>query len=469
MKAGIRTDDAVAWTSGELLQGGTDARFAGVAIDTRTLEGGELFVAIRGPTHDAHAFLERALEAGAKGLLVERGAALPTCPADLPVLAVDDTTRALGALAAGHRSRFEGPVIAITGSSGKTTTKEMCASILGAHTPCLKTRGNLNNHYGLPLTLLRIGSEHRRAVVELGMNHRGEIAALAAIARPSVGLVTNIGTAHIEFLGSREALAEEKGDLFAALGIEDTAVVNRDDPRVAEQATRAPGRVLGYGLENAAEVRAENVRFLEEGAFAFVLITPHGDKLPLRVSGIGDTTVINALAATAAALAAGASLDEVATGLSRYRPVGGRMTRRQLADGTTLIDDTYNANPQSMRASLESLKRLATAGRSLAVLGDMGELGETAGEAHRSTGRLVAELGIDFLYTLGSHARALAEGAREAGMRADRVREAGEPEELAASVREQLARGTRDWVLVKGSRAMRMERVVELLAAAERA
>jgi UDP-N-acetylmuramoyl-tripeptide--D-alanyl-D-alanine ligase len=299
----------------------------------------------------------------------------------------------------------------------------------------------------------------------MGMNQRGEIARLARIARPTIAVVTNVGTAHVGNLGSREEIAREKTDLFAALGPDGVAIVNLDDPRVEAHAGRAPGRVVRFGHDPAADVRAEGVRFLDRGAFAFELVTPRGRR-PVEIPGLAETLVINGLAAAAAALEAGADLDDVEEGLARFENVGGRMARRSLPGNVMLIDDTYNANPQSVRAALESLSQLKGSGRGFAVLGDMGELGEDAGSAHRDAGRWAAELGIDYLVAVGEQAETMARAATAEGMPRDHVRtwprgaddaeEAGR--DLAALLR------PRDWILVKGSRAMRMERVVESVA-----
>ena len=453
--------DAADWTGGDLLQGEEATRFDGVSIDSRTVAPAQLFVAIRGPAHDGHLFVEGALAAGAAGVLIERGRALPIAatPA-LPVIAVDDTTRSLGALAAGHRRCFKGPVVAITGSNGKTTTKEMCAAILSQSAPCLKSRGNLNNEFGLPLTLLERAADHRALVVEIGMNHRGEIAPLAAIARPTVAVVTNVGTAHIEFLGSRDEIAAEKGDLLAALDEDAVAVLNADDHRVMALAERTRARILRFGQHAEAEVRAQRITSLGERGFAFDLVTD-SDRVPVHVAGLGEPTVWNALAASAAALAADASLASVSEGLARYQPISGRMERVPLPRNIILIDDTYNANPQSMEVALRSLTELKGKSRGVAVLGDMGELGDSAGAAHRATGALVAELGLDFLFALGRFASEIAEGATEAGMSPDRVHVGTSHDETSGELR-QILQGN-DWVLVKGSRSMQMERVVEAL------
>jgi UDP-N-acetylmuramoyl-tripeptide--D-alanyl-D-alanine ligase len=311
--------------------------------------------------------------------------------------------------------------------------------------------------------LLSREADQRSAVVELGMNHRGEIARLAAIALPDVAVITNVGTAHIEHLGSRDEIAREKGDLVAALLSSGTAVLNQDDEQVLAQAQRVAGSVITFGRSDGADVTARDVRF-QDGAFEFLLTTPSGSQ-PLCVRGLAETTVINSLAAATAAMAAGASLEDVASGLRSHDHVPGRMACRTLSGGAQLIDDTYNANPQSMRNALESLAQLKGEGRAIAVLGDMGELGDAADEAHRETGRLVAELGIDFLFALGERGRGVAEGARSCGMDAGHVHIEAEHEEVGQTIAKML--GRHDWVLVKGSRAMRMERVIDALVAEE--
>jgi UDP-N-acetylmuramoyl-tripeptide--D-alanyl-D-alanine ligase len=457
--------EAAEWCGGRLLRGTGHEVFGGASIDTRTLAPGLLFVAIHGPNHDAHDYLDKALASGAAGLLIESGraAGLPS-ETNVPIIGVPDTTLALGSLAAGHRSRFTGPVVGLTGSSGKTSTKEMCAAVLQEIGPCLKTEGNLNNEFGLPLTLLRREPEHVVAVVELGMNHRGEIAQLAAIARPSVALVTNIGTAHIEYLGSIEEIAAEKGDLFAALDSAGIAVANWDDPRVSEQSQRAAGDVLTYGVHPEARLRAENVRYLDDGHFELELILD-GTAIEVAVEGLGETTIINALAASATGIACGLDLPQIRRGLARYRPVSGRMTRRQLDRDINLIDDTYNANPQSMRAALESLSRLCGEGRGVAVLGTMGELGENAERAHFDLGTWAHELGVARLVAVGESAKGIIEGALAAGMGSEQVHFVECHERAVELLRDELS--PRDWVLVKGSRAARMERIVEMLCSGE--
>lgn len=466
MTAPFRAHQASTWADAQLLRGDPQTRFSGVSIDSRTAGAGELFVAIIGPQHDGHDHVEDAVERGVRGLLIEQGRPVPeTLPESLAVLAATDTTHALGDLGAGHRSLHEGPVVAITGSNGKTTTKEMCASILAVGAPCLKTSGNLNNAYGLPLTLLRRDDSHRSLVVELGMNHRGEIARLVEIARPTVGLITNVGTAHIEFLGSREEIALEKGDLVAGLEADGTAVLNADDPLVLVQSERTSARVVTFGRTATADVRAEDVR-AEPGRYRFSVVMPDA-RVDVQISGLGDTTVANALAAAAAALAAGATTDEIAVGLAAHRSIAGRLEPIALADGSLVINDTYNANPQSLEVALRVLASGPTSGegRHLAVLGDMGELGAQTEEAHRQAGAQAASLGVEELFAVGRHAAHVAEGARAAGLPDDRIHANEDWEKVTGAL---LARRTAgDHILVKGSRAMRMERIVERITANE--
>jgi len=459
MTVAFSIGDALRWTKGTLLDGDEETILSGISIDSRTIGRGELFHVIAGPSHDGHDFLEKALDRGAAALIVERGRALPDALA-VPVIAVEDTTRALGALAAGHRSEFHGPVVAITGSNGKTTTKEMCAAILSVSAPCHRTPGNLNNQYGLPLTLLGRSEADRALVVELGMNQRGEIAQLVEIAKPTVGVITNVGTAHIEFLKSREAIAREKGDLIAALPAEGTAVLNADDPFVIAQRDRTSARVISFGTSIDADVRGGDIEWIDERGYRLELETPGGSGT-VEVQGLGPTTVINALAAAAAALAAGASIADITKGLANHKGITGRLERRELSGGITLVDDTYNANPQSMEAALRLLAEIKGAHRAAAILGDMGELGITAEAAHREVGRLAASLGIDLLIALGARAQTVASGAVDSGMNPAHVIIASNHGDASERACEFLRE--HDTALVKGSRSMRMERIVEAI------
>jgi len=450
------------WTGGSLLRGEPAQSFSGTKIDSREVDAGDLFVAIVGPNHDAHRFLAEVLAGGAAGALVQADRIGETSnPGRGFLVEVEDTTRALADLARGHRRSFDGPLIGITGSNGKTTTKELCAGILTKCGPTLATRGNLNNNFGVPLTLLRREAGDAYAVIEMGMNHRGEIAVLAEIAQPTIGVLTNVGTAHIEFLGSRENIALEKGDLLAAIPANGSAVVHHDDPLAYEQSKRTSARVLSFGRAPGADLRASAVRFLDEGAFAFELESPFG-RGPIRVSGLSETIVENSLAAAGAALAAGVEFEAVATGLASHRGVPGRMQPRPFPNDVLVIDDSYNANPQSMQSALETLARLETRGQRIAVLGQMGELGDADESAHREVGRLAGELRLDELLLLGASAPHAAQGARDAGLSEAQIHVAADHDSVARTLGSLVGPGDR--VLVKGSRAARMERVIELLA-----
>ena len=459
--AGI--EELCRWTGGNVLRGQPNQCFDHTVIDSREAGPGALFVAIVGVKHDAHRFVAEVLARGATGVVIQSDHMQETIgPSEGFVVHVDDTTRALADLAHGHRESFRGPLVGITGSNGKTTTKELCAEILERRGPTLATRGNLNNQFGVPLTLLRRQPEDAHAIIEMGMNHRGEIADLAAIAEPTIGILTNIGSAHIEYLGSRENIAAEKGDLLAALPANGTAIVGRDEPLAFEQARRTGARVLTFGENPGADLCASGIRFVDATAFVFHLETPFG-RGELRVPGLSATIIESSLAAAGGALAAGASFEDVGEGLAAHLGVPGRMHPRPLAGDVLAIDDSYNANPQSMRNALETLARLGRSGRRYAVLGEMGELGDEADRAHREAGRLAGELGIDGLFVLGASAELVADGAREAGLAAERIHVEASHEAIAHALGERLAKG--DCVLVKGSRAAAMERVISALEA----
>jgi len=467
MSIAFNAADLARWTEGCLIHGASTQSFDGVSIDSRLIEPGQLFIAIRGPRHDAHRYLEATVEKGVRGLLIERHRTPPSLPDSVSVVEVPDTTAALGQLAAGHRASFEGSVIAITGSCGKTTTKELCAAIVERMGPCLRTLGNLNNQFGLPLTLLRREAEHRYAVVELGTNHPGEIAPLAAIAKPCVSVITNIGSAHIEFFGSQAQIAREKAGVLDILPADGVAVLNADDPFLPDLSQHTKARILRFGRSKNAEFRATKEERTSCG-FRFALSTPAGVR-SIQVPGVSATLVPNALAAAAAAFAVGASLSAIEEGLATYRSLAGRMQLHTLRCGAKLIDDTYNANPQSMAAALKSLSAMAHAEnrRAIAVLGDMGELGEFATEAHRDLGEEAASIGTQFLIGVGKHASEISEGARAAGLSPERIIETATTDEAATALRKLLDAG--DLLLLKGSRSVGMERIIEVLLEGESA
>jgi UDP-N-acetylmuramoyl-tripeptide--D-alanyl-D-alanine ligase len=430
------------------LRGG-DARFSGVSTDSRTLRRGELFVALRGERFDGHGFLQNAAAAKAAAALVDSryAGALP-----LPVAVVEDTRLALGVLARHWRARFRPALIAVTGSNGKTTVKEMLASILRARAgdeAVLATAGNLNNDIGVPLMLLRMRQTHRWCAIELGMNHKGEIAYLADIARPSVALVNNAQREHLEFMNSVEEVAAENAAVYAALPPDGVAVVNADDPHAQFFRGRAGARrVVDFGLDSPAQVTARHA--VGPLASELWLRTPQGEaQATLSIPGLHN--VRNALAAAAAAHAAGIEATTIGEGLTSFRPYTGRLQVKQTRGGATLIDDTYNANPDSVRAAIDVLA--SCPGPRVLVLGDMGEVGVHGAEFHREVGAYARAKGIASLLALGEATR-------------DAVQAFGPGARHFASVDELVAHVNGSSILVKGSRFMRMERVVAALTGA---
>jgi UDP-N-acetylmuramoyl-tripeptide--D-alanyl-D-alanine ligase len=453
---------ALAWIPGARLVGDPDVAISRVHTDTRTLAAGDLFVALKGERFDANDFLADARARGAAAAIAHRGLEA----AGLPGLEVPDTLAALGALAAGWRAQFDLPLVAVTGSNGKTTVTQMIASILRAAgvERALATIGNLNNEIGLPLTLLRLRERHQLAVVELGMNHPGEIARLAAIARPTIGLVNNAQREHQEFMATVEAVARENGAVFAALPDNGTAVFPYGDtftPLWNEMAHEgAPRRCLSFGEHANADIALGRAEW-KHGAWQFEARTPLGDiRTTLRIAGRHN--VVNALAAIACSLACGVSLDKIAEGLAAFEPVKGRSRASELvlADGrsVTVIDDTYNANPDSVRAAIDVLGGLP--GPRLLVLGDMGEVGDRGPEFHAEVGAWAAESGIESLFALGD--ASIHATTAYTRFRGSEARHFEDIDTLNAAVLAQLPRVAS--VLVKGSRFMRMERVVETLA-----
>jgi UDP-N-acetylmuramoyl-tripeptide--D-alanyl-D-alanine ligase len=436
--------EAVALLGGRL--SGREVGFSGVSTDTRSLRAADLFVALRGERFDGHGFLKDAAAAKAAAALVD-GRYNGEFP--LPVAIVQDTRLALGDLARHWRSRFGPALIAVTGSNGKTTVKEMLASILRTHAgdaAVLATAGNLNNDIGLPLTLLRMRQEHRWCAIELGMNHRGEIAYLAAIARPTVALVNNAQREHLEFMRSVDEVAAENASVYEALAPDGVAVVNADDPQAALFRARAAGRrVVDFGVDASAGVSA---KYRLQPLTSDVSITTPAGELQATLVIPGLHNVRNALAAAACAFAAGVGLGAIGEGLTAFRPYAGRLQVKRARGGATLIDDTYNANPDSVRAAIDVLA--SCPGPTVLVLGDMGEVGDQGPQFHREVGAYARSKGISSLLALGEATRHAVEAFGAGATHFDTV------EDLVPGVEGKS-------ILVKGSRFMKMERVVAAL------
>lgn len=456
-------DQIVKATHGRMLYGPAVVSFNGVGIDSRTIGRDQLFVAIRGASHDGHAFVAQVARMGVKGVVVEAQPAvvLPhDALKDLGVccITVPDTTHALGALAAYQRNRFDIPVAAITGSNGKTTTRQMTTLVMAQRFHTLATQGNFNNEIGLPLTLFNLTPEHEAAVLELGMNHPGEITRLGAICRPTIGVITNVGPAHLEFMGSLEGVARAKGELMAQVDAGGILLLNRDDPLVAALAGQTDRRVLFFGISPQADIRAEQIRESEQGV-SFELLLP-GERVPVTLNTPGRFMVSNALAAAAVGHTAGISARRIQAGLQAFAPTKGRLQVIQTAGGISIIDDTYNANPLSMAAAIDTLTALRGERPGIIMVGDMLELGDQAQALHHELGQRAARSGARRLYAFGPHAETVCRGAIAAGMAAGDTL-AGDKTIITADALRHLQPGT--WVLVKGSRGMAMETVVKAL------
>lgn len=452
-------------TGGAPLRGGCGWFCQGISTDTRTLTAGNLFIALAGENFDGHSCLTEAAKRGASGLLIRTDAAerLAETPKDLPAIGVPDTLKALGGIAGDWRRRFSVPLAAITGSSGKTTTKEMIATIFAQSRNVLKTEGNLNNQIGLPLTLLKLRKEHDLVIVEMGTNKPGEIAALAAIARPDIGLITNIGPAHLEGLGSLTAIREEKGSLFEAMAGRGIAIFNHDDPAIDLLAARWRGKAIAFGFGSGAAVTGTRIESAGLEGIRFNLVID-GIGIPVLLATAGQHNVMNALAAAAVSWALGLDRHEIAAGLAAFRPIPGRTEIRQLGNGAFLIIDTYNANPDSVREAIKTLQGMRGSGGAMAILGDMLELGERSEALHEEIGALLADSKIHGLFLKGSLTKALAAGAIRGGVPAESITFFEEPEEVVSALRYRLTK--EDWVLIKGSRKMKMEAVAASLIAA---
>ena len=427
---------------------GADADFSGVSIDTRTLQPGNLFIALEGPNFDGADYLDKAAAAGAVGAVVNRHV-----DCDLPQIVVADSRLALGQLGATWRDRQDVLLVAITGSNGKTTLKEMTRAILERVGPTLATAGNLNNDIGMPLMLTRLDVTHRYAVIEMGANHAGEIGYLVSLAKPQVVALANAGPAHLEGFGSIEGVARAKGEILTGLPRPRTAILNADDKFFGYwQELASDIRVLSFGTGEAADIRARNIELFASGS-RFDLHMPDRDPVSVSLSLSGEHNVRNACAAAAICAALGVETRTIADGLADVLPVGGRLAEIAGSNGTTLIDDSYNANPTSVAAAAGILG--AAEGRTIFVLGDMGELGADAEAMHREAGGAIRDAGVDCLLATGPLSRAAVEGFGEGGEWFDGV---GELIERATDL---LAPGTT--VLVKGSRSAGMERVVMAL------
>ena len=451
----LTADDLIHLTGGRLLTR-SSRPIRGAAVDSRLVAAGNLFVALPGERTDGHVHLPEAIAKGAAAILVTRPIGDTSAFADVTVVRVADGQAALGAVAAGWRRRFTPLVVGITGSIAKTSSKEAAAAVLGAARTTLRTEGNMNNEIGLPLTLLRLGPEHEAAVLEMGMYVGGEIAELAEMARPSIGVVTAVQPVHLSRIGSLEAVEQAKGELLEALPADGTAILNEDDPIVARMDTRSAARALRYGFADSAHVRADAVVSAGTDGMRFRLRTPGGERA-VTIPALGRLSVHNALAGAAVGHAAGLDLDRIVAGLGRGWAAPHR-AQLVLLRGTTVVDDSYNASPASMIAALELLAGIP--GRRVAVLGTMLELGEGHEAGHVAVGEAAGRT-VELLVVVGPEAEGIVQGARTAGLDPARIHHVAGVDTALDVVRPRLRDG--DAVLVKASRGIGLDRLVEVL------
>lgn len=443
-------------TGGTLIAGSPEAVVMGVSTDSRQVQSGDLFVALPGERVDGHQFLGSAWNRGARAALISRPRGME--PGWSGVILVEDTVRALGQLAAYHRRRFTLPVVGITGSVGKTSTKDMTAGVLGQRLRVLKSEGNLNTDIGLPLTLFHLTGEHQVAVLEMAMRALGEINYLCRIASPRVGIITTVGETHLEVLGSLENIARAKGELVAALPPDGVAILNGDNPWTRGMAARFPGRSIFFGVGPDNDIRPERISVAGAGT-AYRLSTPAGE-VEVNLAFLGRHQVMNSLAAAAAGLAFGLGLGEIKAGLEDFQATAMRMEMLH-GEGLTLLNDAYNASPTSTRAAIQTLGEVASHQRKLALLGGMLELGSYTETGHREVGEAAAAIGVDYLITVGELGRLIAQGASVGGLPEARIITARDNQEALTILMDLIKAG--DFLLVKGSRGMRMEEIVEPL------
>ncbi len=454
----INTEFILKSTNGQLISGSPDIDFRNITIDSRRVKENDLFIAIRGENHDGHEFIKEAFENGAAGAVVETSAENLGDTGKRSIIKVSSTVAALGRIANAWRNKFPKlKVICITGSNGKTTTKEMTYSILSVKNSTLKNTGNLNNQIGLPLTLLKLDKHHRLCVSEIGMNDFGEISYLTEIAEPDIGAITNIGRAHLEKLITVEGVAKAKGELVRDFTNDNTFIVNTDDKHIAGLAENIDCTQIKYSLNNKdCDIHAENIISDDLESIRFDLVIKE-NSVPVQLKGIGKHNVMNALCASGIAYSLGYSLEEIKEGFENYRPVNMRLEVIETPQGFKIINDSYNANPDSMSSALRELSSLKNDNRIIAVLGDMLELGENSSLEHKNIGEYIKTLDIDMVITYGELSRNINESLN------NRINN------LHVDTHEQAARmlienaGTSDIVLLKGSRGMQMENTIKFL------
>jgi UDP-N-acetylmuramoyl-tripeptide--D-alanyl-D-alanine ligase len=458
----ITAGEIAAVIGGRLLSGPPETVFTSLGTDSRQILRGQVFWALKGENHDGHDYVAEAIRLGASGAVIhkDRSGAFPSTMGS-SVIAVSDTLKGLGDLAGWWRHQHPVRLAAITGSMGKTTTKEMAAAIVGTGRKTLSNHGNFNNLIGLPLSLFQLKEEHRAVVLEMGMNRRGEIARLTEIADPDVGLITNVARVHLEGLGDIMGVARAKVELLEMMSPNATAILNGDDGLLMKTASSQGRKAMTFGLSAGNDIQAGNVRDLGREGFSFEL-RHQGQTVPVRLSIPGRHNVMNALAASAIALSFGESYEHISEGLSGYKGVKGRFTVTILPSGVVLVDDTYNSNPTSLRAAMEHLKNLVPeSGRIFIGLGDMLELGAETEPAHLEAGAQVAKLGAELFVAMGDQAEFMIQGAVLNGFPRNRTAKVGSHGEMVRIFRKEMKKG--DLLFLKGSRRIGLDRVAKTL------
>jgi UDP-N-acetylmuramoyl-tripeptide--D-alanyl-D-alanine ligase len=457
----IAVKDIVSALGGRQICGSPDKLMAGLSTDSRRMVPGHVFLALKGERYDGHSFLAEAVDAGAGGIIVESDTTIPKelSTNRLVVITVSSTLKALGDLAMWWRRQWAGKVIAITGSNGKSTTKEMAASILSLKTNTTKSPGNFNNLIGLPLTILSLEEDHKMAVLEMGMNRPGEIARLTQIAEPDIGLITNVASAHLEGLGDLNGVIKAKGELLREMSQESTAILNGDDESTVRLASTFQGPIITFGLGKMNQVRAENIKKIGACAQAFNIYM-NSERIQAKINLPGIHNVFNALSGAAIALCSSVSKELIVQGLEDFRPLKGRFQIIDLDGGIRIIDDTYNSNPSSLKAALLTINELLEKKHALVVgLGEMMELGKEASRYHFDAGQLMAGMGVRSLVVLGEHGRQVIEGACKGGMDISQTYLAANHGEMIDAIKANIREG--DIVLLKGSRKAALDVVVE--------
>ncbi len=454
-----KLSDVLLATGGRFVSGSAKSTFANISTDTRTIKKGDMFLALSGANYDGAEFALEAVRKGAGGIIVE----IVPEDVDVTVIQVEDTLRALGDLAAYRRAEVTDlKVVAITGSSGKTTVKEMSAAILGQEFNVLKTRGNFNNLIGMPLSLLPVDNHHDVAVLEMGMNRLGEIARMTEIADPDIACIVNVQAAHLSGLGSMEGVARAKGELFAGCNSWSRLCINYDDKAVRSLARKMHQEQISYGRHSKAYVRATHVKNMGEEGMAFTLHIG-AERLRMQIRVMGEHNVSNALAAAAIAHASGLEMSHIVEGLEKFVAVDKRMEILNIG-GLKIINDCYNANPASMMAAFEAVQAIRGEHKTIAILGDMLELGDESEKAHRRIGEMVACKGFDHLLVYGEYSKIVAQGAMDAAMPLRQVHRLPSKEAILQTIfecMEEKSFGKGDYFLIKGSRGMCMEKIVE--------